>query len=366
LAVTRRAPRGLSTTEHVFGYLIKRSRQESAMGRAEEETVEILRENGEAYQSDLVRATGFSRATMSEVLASLARKRVIRRAREGRNSRVVYAGGRRRAGGRLRLGFTRAAEYPFLVPLRRLMREDGIELEFRVYENGVGVARDLSLERIEMGVAPLVTLFIMHSLDAPFKIIGPAGAGGSSVLESPKGRPARRGGARAVCTRMSTMEMLIRSAESQRSIPELATLAYADSPSQIERAVMSGSADLCSVWEPYATMLEARGARRVVRYSELSEHVCCVAAAGSHLGDRLLSRLSKRYSESMWAFKRDRGAFTAAYAALSGLDSSTMRRVAGEYSYPAELSTRSVVRQLQAAGLSLPSPSSFTDALFRA
>jgi predicted transcriptional regulator len=335
------------------------------MGRAEAETMEILRENGEALQSDLVRATGFSRSTMSEVLSSLEQRKMIRRTTEGRNSKVVYANGRRRAGRRLRLGFTRAAEYPFLVPLKRLMREEGVELEFRVYDNGIGVARDLALQRIDIGLAPLVTLFIMHSLDAPFKIIGPAGSGGSSVLESPKARSSRREGVSGVCTRMSTMEMLIRSAEAHHKIPELGRLAYASGPSEIARALMSGSVDLCSIWEPYATILEARGAKRIIRYSDLSDHICCVAAAGNHLGDGLLARLSKRYSESIRAFKGDRDSFGPAYAALSGLDSSATRRVAKEYSYPAELSTASVVRQLQAAGLLLPSPSSFAHALFQ-
>ena len=334
------------------------------MGRAEAETLNILRQNGEAYQSDLVRATGFSRATMSDVLSSLERRRMVRRSKEGRNSKVVYVAGRHGGGRTLMLGFTRAAEYPFLVLLRRMLKDDGVELRFRVYENGVGVARDLSSQRIDIGVAPLVTLFMMHSLDGPFKIIGPAGSGGSSVLESPKSGSSRRGGLRAVCTKMSTMEMLIRSAENHHDIPEIRKLTYARCPSEIERALMSGSADMCSIWEPYATMLEARGAKRIVRYSELSDHVCCAAAAGNHLGDRLLSKLFTRYDASMDAFRRDRESYTTAYAALSGLDSSTVRRVSAEYTYPVELSSGSVVHQLQAAGLSFPSPSSFEDALF--
>jgi len=347
----------------MFGYLIKRWTLECAMGRAEAETLEILRKNGQAYQSDIVRATGFSRATVSEVLASLEKRKMIRRLKEGRNSKVVYVAARRTLGSRLRLGFTRAAEYPFLVPLKRMLREDGLELDFMVYDNGVSVARDLSLLRIDIGIAPLITLFMMHSMDAPFKIIGPAGSGGSSVLESPRRRSARREGVNAVCTKMSTMEMLMRSAESRHAIPEIETLTYAGSPSEIESALMSGSADMCSIWEPYATMLEARGAKRILRYSELSEHVCCAAAAGNHLGDRVLSRLSRSYAASMGAFRRDRRSYTAAYAALSGLDSSSVRRVEAEYSYPVELSSDSVVSQLRAAGLSLPTPSSFNDAL---
>ena len=334
------------------------------MGRAEAKILDVLRMNGEAYQSDIMRATGFSRATVSEVLSDLEERRMITRMKEGRNLKVVSTAGRARARGRLRLGFTRAAEYPFLVPLRKALREEGTELEFRVYDNGIAVARDLSLLRIDVGIAPLVTLFMMHSLDAPFKIIGPAGSGGSSVMESPKAGTARRQGVRAVCTKMSTMEVLMRSAESQHAIPEIGTIAYAGSPVEIERALMSGSADVCSIWEPYATMLEARGARRVLRYSQFSEHVCCAAAAGNHLGDRALSKLSKSYAAAMRAFRDDGDSCYAPYAALTGLESSTVRRVKAEYSYPAEMSGDSVANQLRAAGLSLPSPSSFGDALF--
>ena len=161
------------------------------MGRAEEEMLQILRQNGQAYQSDIVRATGFSRATVSEALSSLEERRMVVRLKEGRNSKVVYVAGRPRARSRLRLGFTRAAEYPFLVPLKRTLKHEGIELDFRVYDNGVSVARDLSMLRVDVGIAPLITLFMMHSLDAPFKIIGPAASGGSSVLESPKATPGR-------------------------------------------------------------------------------------------------------------------------------------------------------------------------------
>jgi predicted transcriptional regulator len=359
------AARERCTAEHMFGYLIKSFESHYAMGRAEAEALGILRQNGEAYQSDMVRATGFSRATMSEVLSSLERRGMIRRLKEGRNSKVLYIAGRPRTRRTLTLGFTRAAEYPFLVLLRKMLKEDGLELEFRVYENGVGVARDLSSQRIDVGIAPLITLFMMHSLDAPFKIIGPAGSGGSSVLESPKRGSSLRSGSSAVCTKMSTMEMLIRSAENHHDIPQIRKLTYAGSPSEIERALMSGSVDMCSIWEPYATMLEARGARRIIRYSELSEHVCCAAAAGTHLGDRLLSKLSARYAASMEAFRRDREPYIAAYAALSGLDSSAVRRASAEYTYPVELSSGSVAHQLRAAGLSFPSPYSFGDALLR-
>src|ERR1700730_6237625 len=136
----------------MFGYLIKYSFSYAVMGRAESETLQILRKNGEAFQSDIMRATGYSRGTVSEVLASLEDRRMIRRVTFGRSSKIVLVSGGRKPGRRLRLGFTRAAEYPFLVPLRRAMKEDGVALEFNIYDNGVSVARDLAMLRIDVGI----------------------------------------------------------------------------------------------------------------------------------------------------------------------------------------------------------------------
>lgn len=333
------------------------------MGRAETDILDILRQDGHALQADLVRSTGYSRSTVSDALAALEGRKLVARTKEGRNARVSYLGGKRTPRGRLRLGFTRSAEYPFLVPLRRLLREGGVEMEFRVYDNAIAVARDLALGSLDVAVAPLVTLFMLHSLDAPFTLLGPAGAGGSSVMGSP--RAALRGEVSAVCTKVSTMEALMRSAESRHLIPQISTLEYASSPAQIESALMSGSADLCSIWEPYATILESRGARRLVRYSELGDHVCCAAAVGNHVEERELAALSECYPDSLDAVRTGRDSYRSAYAALAGLDASMLRRVEHEYTYPHELSPSKVSGQLRAAGMSFPAPEAFAAAVSR-
>jgi predicted transcriptional regulator len=331
------------------------------MGRAEDEVLRILSEGGDAYQADIVRATGFSKASVSEAIAELERKRMVRRTSIGRSSKLSLVGKSQKANMTLRLGFTRAAEYPFLVPFKKALKEDGIGLEFRVYENGLSVARDLSTFDIDLGVAPILALFMLHSLDAPLKIIGPAGSGGSSVLASPKG--AHHAEPTAFCTKMSTMELLMRSAMRHHSVPEVRSLSYAASPREIGDALMSGAADVCSIWEPYATILEGKGAKRLLRYSELSDHVCCAFAAGNHLGEALHRKLSRRYAASLEEFNRRRDAFVAPYSALAGLDSSVVARVSGEYSYPLALSPDDVVSQLEEAGMTVPSPSSFRDAV---
>ena len=337
------------------------------MGRAEAGILDILRRNGQAYQAEIVRATGFSRGTVSEVIADLEERKMVRRSTEGRNSRIVYLGGGRRRGKTLRLGFTRSAEYPFLVPLKKMLKEDGMELEFWVYDNGISVARDLSLLRIDIGIAPLVTLFMMHSLEAPFKIIGPAGSGGSSLLEGRGGR----------CRIQADGER-----DLHQDVDDGDARAFRGAPSRHPRhrsaglrrrtrlrcgaALLSGSADICRIWEPSPRCWRLRVRTGQLRYSELSERVCCAAAVGDHLGDRQVSKVARRYRASMDEFVRGRARdiYLGAYAALTGLDPSTLRHVEGEYSYPVELSKSSVVHQLEASGMTLPSPGSFGGAMF--
>lgn len=333
------------------------------MGRAEADILDILREDGHALQADLVRSTGYSRSTVSDALAGLEGRKLVSRTTEGRNSRVSYLGGRRAPRGRLRVGFTRSAEYPFLVPLRRLLREDGLELDFRVYDNPIAVARDLSLASLDVAVAPLVTLFLLHSLDVPFALLGPAGAGGSCILESPMA--GRRRGVSAVCTKVSTMEALMRAAERRHVIPAIDRLEYASSPAEIGRALMSGSADVCSIWEPYATILESRGARRLVRYSELGDHVCCAAAAGNHVGEAALAALSRSLGASLEAARTGGDSYRSAYAAMAGLEAAVLRKVEHEYTYPEEISPSKVSAQLRAAGMSVPAPEAFAASISR-
>jgi predicted transcriptional regulator len=161
------------------------------------------------------------------------------------------------------------------------------------------------------------------------------------------------------------MELMMLSAMRASVIPDMTKVIYAPGPNQMHRMLTSGSTDLVCLWEPYASIIESQGARRVIRYSELTEHICCALAAGNHLSERLLSKVSKQYQLSMDLFRRDRDAYLSSYGVLSGLEAALLRRVCREYSYPGDFSPSVVERQFDRAGMVLPSLSSFKDALFR-
>src|SRR5579885_1074784 len=152
------------------------------MKKVKEKILDLLKISREVYQSELVRATGFSKSRVSEVLSELEKKNLIVRTNVGRNSKIVLKTNIARRGKIIRLGFVRAAEYPFLVPLRNILRERSYQLEFVVRENGIDVMMDLLFARVDAAIAPALTQFVFYSIGTPLKIIGPAGSGGSSLL----------------------------------------------------------------------------------------------------------------------------------------------------------------------------------------
>lgn len=336
-----------------------------------------LRQNGEAYQSDLVRATGFSRSRVSEVLSKLLEQRFVEKMPLGRNYKVILRSDPRegaahegRARRTLRLGFTRAAEYPFIVPFRKLLKEKmNARLELKIYDNGMDVAHDLSQSRLDLGIAPLLTHFMFFSLGAPIRILAPAGSGGASVIKRlRRGKPQRSGedgdDLRVASTKLSTMELLLRSCINDCALTKVTRTVYATSPLEIMDMLAYRRVGAACIWEPYATILERRGFERSARYSDLGEHVCCVLAAGNHLGDQFLGKVIGVYASSMENFAKSQDSSISAYAALAGLDAAILMRVSHEYTYPLELDVKLILNQLERGGIHLPSPSSFSDAIW--
>lgn len=309
-------------------------------------------------QSELVRQTGLSRSRTSEILSLLEKKSLVSRFALGKNYRVLLEiealRGRRKK--HLRLGFTRSAEYPFIVPFRKRLRDDmGLEINLQIYDNGLDVARDLSLSRLDLGISPILTSFMYCSIGAPFKIIAPAGSGGSSIVSRKGERSSSQ--PRVATTKLSTMELLLKSSMRGHFLPEESRATYASSPHDIMKGITSRRFDAACVWEPYATMLAAkRGLSRIVSYSEIEDHVCCTLSAGNHLGDRAVSKITERFVNSIQEYSRAPDHYLEQYSQLTGFDLGIMRRVSHEYNYSSELDPHLIARQFQHAGIQTPNP----------
>ncbi len=356
------------------------------MGRVEKALLDILKENnGEAYQSELVRRSGFSRSRVSEVLTEMKRNGLVSKIplgigknfavslcsdTEERGTRRTHEKTRKR----IRLGFTRAAEYPFVLPFRKILKDRfDLDLDLRIYENGIDVTRDLSLLRLDLGIAPILTQFMFYSLGSPIKIIAPAGSGGSSLLASNRKRSKQamhrdRGATelKVASTKLSTMELLLRSSVNGHVLPQSSSVVYSSSPEEMMNDLESRRVDAACIWEPYATMLLAKKKdeyRSVIRYNDIGEHLCCALATGNHLDEPVVRRIQRAFSVSLEQCKSNHDSFVAPYSALTGFDWKLLGQVSGEYSYPMELDLGMISRQFKRAGIRIPSPFSVRDAI---
>ncbi|MHB8568140.1 MAG: DUF7343 domain-containing protein [Nitrososphaerales archaeon] len=339
------------------------------MGKVERSILEILRINGgEAYQTSIVELSGFSRSRVSEIVSKLERNGLVSRFPLGKNFKVVLGASRGNNESRVRitLGFTRSAEYDFLPVFSKIARQNlGKKIEYRIYENGIEVVRDLASQRIDLGIAPLLTLFESFSLGSPFRIIAPAGAGGSSLIER-RYKSEKKEDLHVATTKLSTMELFVRTSMKQGILTPNSSVRYASSSSEIIRELFSRRVDVASIWEPYATMIMSKNGEkfaRIARYAEMSEHICCALAAGNHIEERLVRRIAKSFIESVNIFETTPEQAFAAYSALTGFDQGMLRKVSQEYNHPLELDTKLIADQFQRAGITVPLPSTVQDAI---
>ena len=298
------------------------------MSGGEVKILNSLSENGgEMLQSDLVRQSGLSRSRTSEIISSLEKKSLVSRFPLGKNYRVVLETEARTRRRRLRIGFTRSAEYPFIVPFRKHMRDDlGIKVHLQYYENGLDVARDLSLSRLDLGIAPIIAGFMFCSLGAPFKIIAPAGSGGSSIVTAKREHSSSQ--PKVATTKLSTMELLLKTSIHEHFLPDESEAIYASSPQDIVNGIVSNRFDAACIWEPYATLLaKKRGFSRIVNYSDIEEHICCALSANNQLDDRSISKIKKKFTESIQEFSKYPDRYIDQYSRVVGFDENTIRQV---------------------------------------
>jgi predicted transcriptional regulator len=340
------------------------------MGKVETSVIDIL-QKGEIFQSDLVRQTGSSKSRVSEVLSSLELRGLISRSSLGKNSRIVPSSKLVRSSDRQRkkkvlsLGMIRASEYPFIIPFEKLLREKSeIILRPVIYENGLDIARDLFQLRLDLGIAPVLTHFVFYSTGSPIKMIAPAGSGGSTIIAR-RSRLSSSKNFKVATTKLSTMELLVRSSMNLGEIPQDCQIHYHQGPKTIVNALISGESDAASIWEPYATILQKRKGDFKKIHAESKEDVCCALAAGNHLDSRTIGMVAKSFVESLELYRKNPEDYSSSYSTFMNFDQKIGRIVSRMYRYPLELDHQKLASQFERAGVKIPLPSSVKDAIWR-
>ncbi len=305
-------------------------------------------------QSEIARATGFSKSRVSEVLLDLEREGLIRRARRGNvvlvfPSTPVPRGEERR----LRLGVIKACEYVFIAPFRKALKEKGYSLEVSVYSDGLAALWSLVTGEVDLALAPIASELLFYALTGRLRILGGGAGGGAWVLENP----------RAACdacssTLASSMEVLVKEV-----IGRGASIIYERSGERIVFDLEAGRARYAALWEPYASMCILKGYRVVQEPSTDLLPLCCCLAASTTLSDETREVVVKAYAEAVEEACRSPERWIEAYSAMVGVDSSYVRRAIGSYTFTSKVPMNEVERMLRRSGLELPSPSIIREAV---
>lgn len=313
--------------------------------------LEDAKEDG-ISQSSLVRLTGFSKSTISYVLDRLVEEGIVVRLKKGRDALLWlsrYAPPKR--GKVVRVGFIKALEYAYLIPFSRLMRDKGMVVELKVYENGLYVLNDLAMGRIELAIAPLVTQILKSaSTKGGIRIVAGAGRGGSSLVSRKEmRRPHEIAGKVLGSTALSTMELnLLGLASAEGIAPEELSIVHTGSAMEMLRLLERGAVDAVSLWEPYPTLMERKGYRRLVRYREFfDEFPCCVLSCRGKPDEVVLMGFRKAFE----AFEGKKVEYGKTFSRLVGLPEELVEDSIGDFAFRPNINRREVETCLIRAGM---------------
>lgn len=316
--------------------------------------------------SEIAARLGASKSTVSVLVRRLEHEGLLHRVRRGplvlvyparaTRSRDEEDAGRGPAQ-RLRLGIVRAAEYPFIAHLAKMLRQRGVELKVVVYDNGLDASFDLVSGRLDLALTPLPTQVLFYALTGRLRIIGGGAYGGAYVLES---RAARSYA--AYTTRASTMELCL----NVSSVGDHAeAVVYASTGQRIAEALLRGSARYAALWEPYASQALSRGGVKVVTAcSDLGVENCCTLAANpQRLDTEQRSLVARLYREALAEYQRRPSAMLEWYSSLTGIPVDTLRRVLSSYRIAHEVDPATAEKMLERAGMKIPRPAVAREAI---
>ncbi|MCE4601776.1 MAG: winged helix-turn-helix transcriptional regulator [Desulfurococcales archaeon] len=277
--------------------------------------LETLDTYGPLSASELSRILDISRSWAWKRLRKLERLGLVRTIKRGRLLVATPTGASYKA--ILRIGILRASEYPYILPLRRLLLNISDRVDVVVYDEAYKLALDLAAGKVHLAMAPLVTLAALHRLTAGrVHIIGGGSGGGSGIVYAAS--PTGRGHA---TTMASTMELC---AEVKR-LP--GPRVYMGSGDSILESVAQGTLEAGVVWEPYLTQAREMG----LYVEECGLPFCCVLGANRSL-EAEYARIGRLMSRAVSEASLSR-VDLAAYSSLLGFDRRLVEATVGSYKF---------------------------------
>ncbi len=321
------------------------------MNKDIEKNIVKLLENGETLQSNIYKALNVSKSRVSEVLKDLEERNLISRQKIGKNYLVSLNSYLKETESSIRLGIVRSSEYGYIIPLKKIVKDRGIELNVKVYDSGIEVMKDLIMGKLDFGISPIVSQIFFAYTGFPVKIVAPAGSGGGYLFSNANDKKPK-----ALSSRLSTMELILRTAANNSIIRDPAQVSYFDDPKVAVNEYLKGKADTITIWEPFAGMLKAEGIKETYSYSEM-EHYCCTLSAHTSLKENVIDSFREDFYKSIEVYEKNRKSYAFAYAALLGLPYGLVEGSLNDYKYHHDIELKILERQLAYAGVSIPNSS---------
>ncbi|MUM64010.1 MarR family transcriptional regulator [Acidianus infernus] len=289
----------------------------------------ILKERGSLPQTELVKISGMSKSRVSEILNELEKEGIIfRKQLVGKN--LIVSLNKTKF---LRLGIINAAEYPFIIPFIKKLREKGVEVEVKIYDNGLQVTKDLVLGKIDMGFSPVISQIIFSKI-FDIKIIAGGAKGGAGIV----GESCNIGS-----TVMSSMETwTLAEVRNANIIPF-------NSPQELVKNFETRKVPAIAIWEPYLSILESKG-HKVTHVFEPNH--CCTLAIRSSLEDE--EKIKEIYEDAFSWFLSSKDRWISDYSNLLGEDYNIMKKASERYYFDSYLDLKEVYKNLKKMNIYIP------------
>ncbi|MEM1611106.1 MAG: winged helix-turn-helix transcriptional regulator [Sulfolobales archaeon] len=317
------------------------------MGVSERKIIEILEKAGPRgiAQSEIYKILGLSKSWVSELLSSLERRGVIIRSRGPGKTLIVRLSryGDPSISKTLTIGLVPSVEYLPLPLFIKKSREWGYLVEPSIKRSVLEVAVSFIRGEYHLAYLPIYMLPLLKALGIGFKLIGSVALGGASIV----GRVFTD--VRSIFSSMlSTMEILsiayIRTARSIAPHSEHRIRYYRDPDSVIE-SLAKGGDSIAMTWEPYSSIAEIRGLKKIPASDILGEYHCCVLIARDNISQEIMSRIRRAHISSIEKLPHHIDSLIYSFSEIIGIPHTIIKKGYREYIFTHQIDA-SILRNI--------------------
>ncbi len=310
-------------------------------------------------QSFIHKSLTASKSRVSEILAELEREGLIRRRQVGR-SKIVYVPSGiseiERSGEKkkISLGIVYSSEYLFLGYFLKRLKEAGLEIEVKVFSDGIEATDSLAHGSIDLSISPFVGQLLMFPLFESYTIIAKGMGKGYNIMY-------KEGGEAVHSSKMSTMDY-IRSVALKRGIIYSDTISYYSSIDELLRKAHEKKGYVVT-WHPIFRFLEKMGFRRIDFEGIVKNELCCSLGISNILGNKMKDKIAELYVKSLEDYLGKKDKYIETYSAITGIEVPLLKDAIKEYEVFEGEGRNAAIEVLENISTSIPHKSEFLKAL---